>query len=296
MGADFLTSISIPRLALERLIRFRKGRLNEVAAQHFCERLSEFFRRYAYDEWYALTREELAEYQKHHPDAAPFPWQSDNNISDDKKGTEKAVGVAASEGAIKERFKDYEAKVEKALDEWQAVISAIDKENDNAFTSFRQYQSRIKQIESSIGLGKVIERRKIALLTASDFNLVSTRVEDLLPTFEKATQVLDEILSIYISITKLESNQEVEELRDSLQILLSSIKTARKKGIEFRDSILSFKKQNVINELKEAAIRYTQTLNDMISIIEEIESLVLKVAFQIDERFGNPPVSEDKTD
>src|SRR5205823_5139693 len=31
MGADFLTPIRIPRIALERLINFRKARLNEIA-------------------------------------------------------------------------------------------------------------------------------------------------------------------------------------------------------------------------------------------------------------------------
>ena len=75
MGVDFLTPVRIPRQALERLISFRNTRLNEVAIHHFRERIAEFFRRYAYDEWYSLTKEELVEYRKSHPDAKPFPWQ-----------------------------------------------------------------------------------------------------------------------------------------------------------------------------------------------------------------------------
>ena len=97
MAADFLTPLRIPRIALERLTGFRKGRLNEVARQHFRERLAEFFRRYAYDEWYPLTPEELAEYQKNYPDAEPFPWQQQNRVSDDRKRDEKAVVVDLSE-------------------------------------------------------------------------------------------------------------------------------------------------------------------------------------------------------
>jgi hypothetical protein len=52
MGVDFLTPIRVPRAVLTSQINLRVGRLNEVARQHFRERIAEFFRRYAYDEWY----------------------------------------------------------------------------------------------------------------------------------------------------------------------------------------------------------------------------------------------------
>ena len=76
MGVDFLVTIRLSRTDLEALRHLRTSRLNPMAVQHFRERLSEFYRRYPVDEWYALTREELTEYQRDHPDAAPFPWQS----------------------------------------------------------------------------------------------------------------------------------------------------------------------------------------------------------------------------
>jgi hypothetical protein len=75
MAVDFTVTLRVPREELEAFRRFRKGRLNPVADEHFRERLSEFFRRYPYDEWYLLNLEELAEYQKKYADAAPFPWQ-----------------------------------------------------------------------------------------------------------------------------------------------------------------------------------------------------------------------------
>jgi hypothetical protein len=75
MAADFTVTLRVPRRELEAFRRFRKGRLNPVADEHFRERLSEFFRRYPYDEWYPFNQEELAEYQKKYPDATPFPWQ-----------------------------------------------------------------------------------------------------------------------------------------------------------------------------------------------------------------------------
>ncbi|MBW2120141.1 MAG: hypothetical protein JRH09_19780 [Deltaproteobacteria bacterium] len=76
MGADFMVTIRVPRVDLEALRHLRKGRLNEVAVAHFRERIAEFYRRYPYDEWYPLNKEEMKAYQEDHPDAKPFPWQS----------------------------------------------------------------------------------------------------------------------------------------------------------------------------------------------------------------------------
>ncbi len=75
MGVDFNTAIRLPRLALEQLLSRRVGRLNHVADEHFRERLAEYYRRYPYDEWYPLNREEFEAYKGNAPDAEPFPWQ-----------------------------------------------------------------------------------------------------------------------------------------------------------------------------------------------------------------------------
>ena len=75
MAADFAVTLRVPRVELESLRGFRKGRLNPTADEHFRERLAEFFRRYPYDEWYPLDEAELAEYRRKYPQARPFPWQ-----------------------------------------------------------------------------------------------------------------------------------------------------------------------------------------------------------------------------
>ncbi len=75
MAADFRITLSVMREDLEALRPSRLGRLNSVADEHFRERLSEFFRRYPVDEWYALDGEEMQKYSDSHPDAEPFPWQ-----------------------------------------------------------------------------------------------------------------------------------------------------------------------------------------------------------------------------
>jgi len=76
MAADFSATIRVSRIDLEGFRNRRLGRLNSIASAHFRERIAEYFRRYPYDEWYALDKAELSEYQSEHPGTEPFPWQS----------------------------------------------------------------------------------------------------------------------------------------------------------------------------------------------------------------------------
>ncbi|MBL4702415.1 MAG: hypothetical protein JKX85_14290 [Phycisphaeraceae bacterium] len=76
-AVDFQVTMRLKRLEMERLISFRVGRLNNVADEHFRERLSEYFRRYPYDEWYPFDKDELEAYEtKRNLKVKKFPWQS----------------------------------------------------------------------------------------------------------------------------------------------------------------------------------------------------------------------------
>lgn len=75
MAVDFRITIRLPRVDLEKHLWLRKGRLNDEAEAHFRERIAEFFRRYPYDEWYPLNKEEMAAYLKDHPEAEPRHYQ-----------------------------------------------------------------------------------------------------------------------------------------------------------------------------------------------------------------------------
>lgn len=75
MAVDFMVTLRVPRAELEELRSLRKGRLNNLADEHFRERIGEFYRRYPYDEWYPLDQNELKAYMAEYPDTKPFPWQ-----------------------------------------------------------------------------------------------------------------------------------------------------------------------------------------------------------------------------
>ncbi len=77
MGVDFRSVIRIARPDLEAMRQqFRIGRLNAVALAHFRERVGEFFRRFPYDEWYPLNKEELEAYRRQKPEPIQaYDWQ-----------------------------------------------------------------------------------------------------------------------------------------------------------------------------------------------------------------------------
>jgi hypothetical protein len=78
MTADFRTTLRVPRSDLLAMRSdFRIARLNGVATEHFRESLGNFFRRYAYNEWYPLDKEEVQSYASaQHLEASDlYDWQ-----------------------------------------------------------------------------------------------------------------------------------------------------------------------------------------------------------------------------
>lgn len=77
MAADFRSIIRLPRDEFLHLRQHRLGRLNDVATEHFRESLGQFYRRYPYNEWYPLTKEEAAAYvEARQPEEVKlYDWQ-----------------------------------------------------------------------------------------------------------------------------------------------------------------------------------------------------------------------------
>jgi hypothetical protein len=76
MAVDFRSIIRLPREDLEGLKNLRVGRLRKEAYEHFREKVAHFFRRYAYDPWYPLTKDEFVAYVGEYDEPVkPYPWQ-----------------------------------------------------------------------------------------------------------------------------------------------------------------------------------------------------------------------------
>lgn len=74
MAVDFFLTMRFRREELEELTSLRRCRLAEYAYQHFRERCAEFYRRYPYDEWYPLSKEEYDEYKSTQPGVTLKPY------------------------------------------------------------------------------------------------------------------------------------------------------------------------------------------------------------------------------
>lgn len=78
MAVNFENVFHIQLSDLEQNIgRLRKGRLNKIAYEHYRESIAQYFRRYPYDEWYPLNKNEFVKYKEEYSDSEPMPWQSD---------------------------------------------------------------------------------------------------------------------------------------------------------------------------------------------------------------------------
>jgi hypothetical protein len=76
MVVDFRIIIRVPRHDVEDLRSERCGTLNATANDHFRETLAHFFRRYAYNEWYPLAKDQFEAYADRCGEPVePFPWQ-----------------------------------------------------------------------------------------------------------------------------------------------------------------------------------------------------------------------------
>lgn len=78
MSVNFESAFVVPREFINTYKdRLRIGHLDdEVAKPHFRERVSEYFRRYPYNEWYPLNQAELAVYESGKGLVDPkYPWQ-----------------------------------------------------------------------------------------------------------------------------------------------------------------------------------------------------------------------------
>ena len=77
MAAVFQHVIQVPSEGLlSRKSSLRKGRLNQTGDEHFRESIAQYFRRYPYNEWYPLNKEEFKEYNIYRKGGIkPYPWQ-----------------------------------------------------------------------------------------------------------------------------------------------------------------------------------------------------------------------------
>ncbi len=75
MAVDFRAAFCLRRKELDRQItQLRRGRLGEIAYEHYRECIAQYYRRYPYNEWYPLSQQEFEAYARD-TEVERFPWQ-----------------------------------------------------------------------------------------------------------------------------------------------------------------------------------------------------------------------------
>lgn len=305
MGVDFLTPIRIPRVALERLISFRKGRLNEVAGQHFRERLGEFFRRYAYDEWYPLTRDELAEYQKNNPDAVPFPWQQELAEKNDIESRNASLdqSLAAQETSTEELeqkgFLDYLSGADAAMAELNNILESINKETDIFNIRIRKQNEEKDRLAQDSGPGQVEKLNNLYKRIAGDIQVFSKKIEEANIRLEKNINDLTTNVLGYIqwaSDNQQVNREEILVFRQQIEFLSQGALAAGETYRDLRDIAENLSNQNISMAFNYAIRKYAKAANGLVVNIEEVQSFCLKTLFILDEKFKDVLGSENKTE
>ncbi|MCD6556427.1 MAG: hypothetical protein J7K64_04465 [Bacteroidales bacterium] len=85
MAVDFSRIYQIKRTLLEKMINKRIASLGKIPLEHFRVKISNYFKRFAYDGWYMLNKDEFEAFYKYKQEKEkrkneldlikPFPWQ-----------------------------------------------------------------------------------------------------------------------------------------------------------------------------------------------------------------------------
>lgn len=315
MAADFLTPICLPRKALEKLIPFRKGRLNEVASQHFRERIAEFFRRYAYDEWYPLNSEEFLEYRKEHREVEPFPWQvsqdksikaetrpftvqvpiqqelpgADNSIHhqiEPEKHNTKVPALPEQKG-----FFEHFLGIDEASKKLESILSDLTQGINQFTVQINGYSNEInKLISNPRNISKNAKKlEKIIIDSSLSINNLSNKFQNALPSYQSAVKQLETEFQGYIESFNPDSEQVRDQLikeKQNLENLCVKAQETNKQIGSFQEIAKTLTTNKIHSKISSASQFLVNSLEQFILVTEEVESLCLKLQFTISEKLS----------
>lgn len=304
MGADFLTPIRLPRETLVKLTSFRKGRLNDMGKHHFRERVAEFFRRFAYDEWYSLDKDELAEYRKNYPDAEPFPWQKSGEMAGGKKeGINQPALVPAENRNIKEDagtedeagntlslipekgLLDFLVDAGEATAELNEIIPLVDQEITEIGAKIQKHVETMSRINA--GQGAARQLKQVYLLAAEDMNQFARKIDSINPDFEKTVEKQIENVTGYVKLVDPTSVEAKQELL-SFGKIIENLSTAGAHSVNsvrgFRNILAELRNQRINQVFSGACNRAYHATDSLVANIEGVQTFSLTVLSAIDEK------------
>lgn len=213
-----------------------------------------------------------------------------NNLTDEKdEVVESSTADEIIEDAEEKGVLDFLTEGEDASDEFTKILTQILKDNEVVINKIKKHTANIQALSNNQGAGAAGKFHKLSLLTASDMNTFSKKVEDALPQLENAIEKMNESYSGYINIVDIETDADKEslnKLRENLGTLLQISDEAKDSMTSYRDTVFGLREKKISREMNRASRRQAEALDGIIANIDRVKAFSAKNLALIEENFG----------
>lgn len=193
------------------------------------------------------------------------------------------------EGVEQKELLDYLVEAETASHDLTSVLTKLMNDNQVVTNRITRHSTNLQALSNNPTAGSAGKFHKISLLTASDINNFSKKVEDVLPLFENTIDRLNENYSGLIGMADVETEDRegLKRLRNSMQALLDGSKEAQTSMQTYRKAVLGLGDRKLSKDLSRASRRQAEALNGILSNLQRVEAFGSKTLAMMDEKFGN---------
>lgn len=188
-----------------------------------------------------------------------------------------------ADGSDEKGVLDYQAEIEEAFEEMTRIIVIIGEENEKIGRKAAAHAVHMQALNINPPSGAAGQKRKIALVVASDMNLCARRFEDELPSLANCTEIIHEGISGLSKLLTGAPSDKPESLIRSRSILAQFSTTAMNGTNSLRDL------RNVVagmavmsKDVNRASRRLAGAIDGIIQNFERVEAFAVKAISLID--------------
>jgi hypothetical protein len=197
--------------------------------------------------------------------------------------------IPAESDAHEKGVLDYFVDVEEASNELLTLLLDIASQIENITSKVVRRTASISGMADTVTGVKASDINNVVLLLAAEISDFSKGIEGATPKLERNTQILEENLSMYVSLAQPEDGENIEQLhilKETLSALLESVRSSKENIGIFKEEVESVRNRKFSYAMNKATARQSDALNGLIASIEGFESFALRIMFQIDEKLG----------
>jgi hypothetical protein len=182
---------------------------------------------------------------------------------------------------------DFLADGERAAQDLTSVLAKVLKDNEVVTNRITKHAASMQALSNNPVAGSAGKFHKIALLAGSDMNNFSRKVEDILPSFEKAIDRLDRSYSGFITIAdpQTQNKEGLSRFRKSIESLLGGAQTAGASMDSYRGAVIGLGARRLSKDLSRASGRLAEALNGIISNVQRVEGFCERTLAMMDSKF-----------